>query len=156
MKTLSDVIEAYILDIIEESEKGSVHLKRMDLSFKFSCVPSQINYVLNTRFTLERGYLVESKRGGGGYVQIEKVSAADIPEFLKKLECASGEMSTMTGKKLLERLAEEDIITPRELSIIWHLIKDESLPIDDKGVRNNIRASMMKNLMVFLAGEGGN
>lgn len=156
MKTLSDIIEAYILDIIKGSKNGFVYLRRMDLSFKFSCVPSQINYVLNTRFTLERGYLVESKRGGGGYVQIEKISASDIPSFLKKIECVSGEMTSIMGKKILERLGEEEIIKDRELAIIWQLIKDESLPIDDKKERNNIRASMMKNLMVFLAGKGGN
>ena len=156
MNTLSDLIEAYILNVIEGSKNRSAHLKRTDLSFKFSCVPSQINYVLNTRFTLERGYLVESKRGGGGYLQIEKIPVSDISSFLKKIKCVSEEMTSMMGKKILERLEEEEIITDRELAIIWQLIKDESLPINDKKERNNIRVNMMKNLMGFLAGEGGN
>ena len=70
MSTLSDLIEEYIRQILDESQEGMLCIRRRDLSGRFSCVPSQINYVIKTRFTLERGYLVESKRGEGGYLRI--------------------------------------------------------------------------------------
>ena len=66
MRNISDIIESYLKQIIEMNEQGLAEIKRSEIALKFNCVPSQINYVINTRFTEERGYLVESKRGGGG------------------------------------------------------------------------------------------
>lgn len=66
----SDLIEAYLKKILEDSE--TIEIRRAEMANLFNCVPSQINYVINTRFTIQRGYTVESKRGGGGYIRIEK------------------------------------------------------------------------------------
>lgn len=65
MRNISDIIEQYLKNILHESPEGTVEIQRNDLADQFSCVPSQINYVISTRFTLEKGYVVESKRGGG-------------------------------------------------------------------------------------------
>lgn len=73
MRNISDIIERYLKSILHESPEGMVEIQRNDLADQFSCVPSQINYVISTRFTLEKGYLVESKRGGGGYVRIQRI-----------------------------------------------------------------------------------
>ena len=67
MRNISDIIEEYLKKVLEMSEDEIVEIKRSDIADKFQCVPSQINYVINTRFTLEKGYVVESKRGGGVY-----------------------------------------------------------------------------------------
>ena len=64
MRNISDIIEQYLKSILQESPEGTVEIQRNDLAEQFSCVPSQINYVISTRFTLEKGFLVESKRGG--------------------------------------------------------------------------------------------
>ena len=80
MGTLADEIERYIKKILEASHDGIVELQRNELALQFSCVPSQINYVLSTRFTTEQGYIVESRRGGGGYVRIVKAYVADDSE----------------------------------------------------------------------------
>ena len=66
MRNISDIIEQYLKSILQESPEGTVEIQRNDLAEQFSCVPSQINYVISTRFTLEKGFLVESKRGGAG------------------------------------------------------------------------------------------
>ena len=76
----SDLIEAYIKQILEESE--IIEIRRAEMASLFHCVPSQINYVINTRFTITRGYSVESKRGGGGYIRISKVKISDQHYFL--------------------------------------------------------------------------
>ena len=73
MRNISDIIECYLKKVLEMSEKDILEIKRSEVADKFQCVPSQINYVINTRFTIERGYIVESKRGGGGYIRIMKV-----------------------------------------------------------------------------------
>ena len=72
MRNISDIIEEYLKQVLEKSEEEIVEIKRSEIANKFQCVPSQINYVINTRFTLERGYIVESKRGGGGFIRIIK------------------------------------------------------------------------------------
>ena len=72
MRNVSDIIEQYLKHILQESPEGAVEIQRNDLADQFQCVPSQINYVISTRFTLEKGYFVESKRGGGGYIRIQK------------------------------------------------------------------------------------
>ena len=77
MRNISDVIESYLKQILEMSQQDILEIKRNEIADKFQCVPSQINYVINTRFTIERGYLVESKRGGGGYIRIMKVKSQD-------------------------------------------------------------------------------
>ena len=156
MSTLSDIIEEYILSNIEESEKGEILLKRNDLSYKFSCVPSQINYVINTRFTIERGYIVESKRGEGGYLRIVKIPVINTRIYLKKIQEETKNTVTAEGAKgFLARLLEEEIITKREKNIIWQMLKDESLP-KDKDNKGYYRLKMLKNLIAYLIAEEEN
>ena len=80
----SDLIEAYLKKILEESNK--IEIRRAEMANLFNCVPSQINYVINTRFTIQRGYAVESKRGGGGYIRIVKVQISDNDQLLKQMD----------------------------------------------------------------------
>ncbi|MDV2583569.1 CtsR family transcriptional regulator, partial [Alkalibacillus haloalkaliphilus] len=82
---ISDIIEKYLKQVLEMSEADHVEIKRSEIADKFQCVPSQINYVINTRFTIERGYIVESKRGGGGYIRIMKVESHDYADLIDHL-----------------------------------------------------------------------
>src|SRR5690625_1258113 len=70
MRNISDIIEEYLKKKLSDKGKNVIEIKRSEIANQFQCVPSQINYVINTRFTIEKGYLVESKRGGGGYIRI--------------------------------------------------------------------------------------
>ena len=85
MRNISDIIEKYLKQVLEMSEEDLVEIKRSEIADKFQCVPSQINYVINTRFTIERGYIVESKRGGGGYIPIMKVQSHDLAHLIDHL-----------------------------------------------------------------------
>ncbi len=76
MRNISDIIEQYLKQVIDLSNNNVIEIKRNEIADRFECVPSQINYVINTRFTLERGFVVESKRGGGGYIRIIKSQTA--------------------------------------------------------------------------------
>ena len=86
MSNISDIIEGYLKEVIELDGQGLIEIKRNELAKQFSCAPSQINYVINTRFTTEHGYFVESKRGGGGYIRILRVTIHSKKNLLDEME----------------------------------------------------------------------
>ncbi len=155
MPSISDMIEKFILNIVENSEEGIIHIQRNDLSTRFSCVPSQINYVIKTRFTIERGFLVESKRGEGGFLKIVKIPVIQTKVYLERVSIGiNNYIGAEQAKNFLKGLVEENILNEREKNIIWQLLKDESLPCDreNKGYQ---RGKMLRNLIGYLAKEGG-
>ncbi|MDD2371877.1 MAG: CtsR family transcriptional regulator [Firmicutes bacterium] len=153
MPTISDLVEKYILNIVKNSEDGIIHIQRTDLSARFSCVPSQINYVIKTRFTIERGFLVESKRGEGGFLKIMKIPVIQTKIYLDRInQGTKNYIGSEQTKNFLNRLVEEEILNEREKNLIWQLLKDESLPCnkEEKGYQ---RGKMIKNLIAFIANE---
>ncbi|MEG1500616.1 MAG: CtsR family transcriptional regulator [Clostridiales bacterium] len=114
MVTLSSQIESYIKELLESSE-GAVELRRSDLADTFMCVPSQINYVLETRFNTSQGYYVESRRGGGGYLKIIRLDIHPQEDLLAVVNSMTGKrFSQSSGESLLNRLIEENFLTKRE------------------------------------------
>ncbi|EKB3201071.1 CtsR family transcriptional regulator [Listeria monocytogenes] len=150
MKNISDVIEAYLKQVLESSE--AVEIKRSEIADKFECVPSQINYVINTRFTMERGYIVESKRGGGGYIRIIKVKMND------KLQLLEAIISMVHDKKvsqsfsedvILRLLEEEEVITKKEARLMVAALDREVLilPLPDRDI---LRSRILEAMLVAL------
>ncbi len=118
---LSDVIEKILIQMLEE-EGGSLELRRNDLAQRVGCVPSQINYVITSRFTPERGYVIESRRGGGGYVRITR-KAFHRDEYLMHLFCSIGdEVDTKTASLFILDLAERELLTKREGAVILSVL----------------------------------
>ena len=118
---LSDVIEKILIEMLEE-EGGSLELRRNDLAQRVGCVPSQINYVITSRFTPERGYVIESRRGGGGYVRITR-KAFHRDEYLMHLFCSIGdEVDTKTASLFILDLAERELLTKREGAVILSVL----------------------------------
>ncbi len=114
---ISDAIAELIENMISESD-GTLELKRNDLANKIGCVPSQINYVITSRFTPEQGYIIESRRGGGGYIRIIK-KQMHKNEYLMHFFYALGEnLDDNTALMFLSNLLDRNIITPREAKII--------------------------------------
>ena len=115
MSSLTKLIEAYIEDLLEEQEDPDLSLRRKELAARFGCVPSQINYVLSSRFTPERGYIVESQRGGHGFIRIMKVRVRNAEERLEHLETLIGDsISEADTRRLLANLHERGVISSRE------------------------------------------
>ena len=85
MHNMSDIIEQYIKRLFEESNEDVVEIQRANIAQRFDCVPSQLNYVIKTRFTNEHGYEIESKRGGGGYIRITKIENKDATGYINHL-----------------------------------------------------------------------
>jgi len=141
-KNTSDHIEAYIKAILEQS--GMVELQRSQLADTFQVVPSQINYVIKTRFTESRGYLVESKRGGGGYIRIGRIEFSNHHEMLRDLLYSVGEeVSLAIFEDVLRLLFEQDLVTRQEMNLLLAMATDRVLGDD----ANLIRANMFRQLL---------
>ena len=118
---LSDVIEKILIEMLE-AEGGSLELRRNDLAQRVGCVPSQINYVITSRFTPERGYVIESRRGGGGYVRITR-KAFHRDEYLMHLFCSVGDaVDIKTASLFILELAERELLTEREGAVILSVL----------------------------------
>jgi len=144
MAKLSDLIEAYLKKLIVDSTAGYVEVQRNELANLFNCVPSQINYVLNTRFTSEQGFLVETRRGGGGYVRIVKVSFNEEQDLGSVLNQTIGQsISQQITDGILHRFYEEQMLSRREVMIIRNTI-NHAIGKAAPEIRDIFRASLLK------------
>lgn len=153
MRNISDIIEGYLKAIIEEEQDGIIEIKRNEVAEKFQCVPSQINYVINTRFTVERGYAVESKRGGGGYIRIFRVQTNSRKELIDHILLGLQEgVSNTMALDIVYRLMEEDVITERESKLILAAVDRTTirLPLPE---RDAIRARILQSMLLTLIYE---
>ncbi|MGE6379696.1 CtsR family transcriptional regulator [Peribacillus muralis] len=150
MRNISDVIETYLKQVFEISQKDILEIKRSEIADKFQCVPSQINYVINTRFTIERGYVVESKRGGGGYIRIMKVESQDYVQLINHLLSLIGpRVSQSMAEGVIARLMNEEVINEREAKIMMSVI-DRSVIYIDLPDRDELRARIITAMLTTL------
>ncbi len=149
MARLSDIIEDFIKTLLKESE-GELELQRNDLASYFDCAPSQINYVLATRFTLNHGYYIESRRGGGGYIRIVRLDT-DKDDYLFYLlkEGIGKELSEQEAVQHLQRMVEQNFISKRDAYIIKSAISDKAIAIPST-LKDGIRASIFKSILAAL------
>lgn len=149
MPGLSNIIEAFIKGLLEDAN-GSIEIQRNEMAEYFDCAPSQINYVLTTRFTPYKGYYIESKRGGGGYIKIIKVSIDEYENINSIIVDAIGDSITKSkAYDIINTLSDEKIITDREADIIKASIGDRALSCENN-LRNSIRAEILKNILLIL------
>ncbi len=147
---ISDSIENFIRELLEA--KTSVELRRNELANYFNCVPSQINYVIQTRFTTERGYMVESRRGGGGYVKITRIELTDSHMIEHVLNSIGQSVDIMTVEAILNTLFVNEIIGSPEAKIIMTACSNNTLSaVSDPSERNRVRADIFKNLLLLFA-----
>jgi transcriptional regulator CtsR len=149
---LSDSIESFIKTLLNE-ESTQVELKRNELAEYFKCAPSQINYVLATRFSPDHGYLTESRRGGGGYIRIVRVVESGSQRLMYLINERIGDsLEEEECLRLISQLKEQRIVTADEASLMAASISARALsvpiPETTKGV---LRARMMKNMLMTIA-----
>jgi transcriptional regulator of stress and heat shock response len=150
MRNISDIIEDYLKKVIQKSASSVVEIKRNEIADRFQCVPSQINYVIKTRFTIEKGYLVESKRGGGGFIRISKVETNTQADLLDNLyHLIDNRVSQTTSEHFIVRLLEEKVITKREAQIMLSVLHRNVLNVD-LPLRDELRAKMLRAMLVSL------
>ncbi len=143
---LSNLIENFIKEMID-NESGVIELQRNELATHFNCVPSQINYVISTRFSPERGYIVESRRGGGGYIKITRAGGEKESYIRKVISLIGDYLSQQDMNSIVQNLYELDMISEREGKIIIAALRDNAISINPPQ-RDFLRAKMLKNILV--------
>lgn len=145
MAGITDIIEEFLKTSMESEE--SLQISRNQLAQYFSCAPSQINYVLTTRFSPSRGYIVQSRRGGSGYITIVKLSEnkTDYLDDLLKNQIGLS-ISQNKMRDILENMASEKIISAREARIVFSALSDKTLPPSPMG-KDSQRAMMLKSVI---------
>lgn len=150
MARLSDIIESFIKGMLEDAEESVLEIQRNELANEFKCAPSQINYVLTTRFTVDRGYYIESKRGGGGCIRIRKVDI-NKNDYIKNViwNNIGDEVTQQEAEDYIEVFRERSIITDREAIIMRAAVNDKTIPLS-VDLRDRLRAHILKTLLITI------
>ncbi len=146
---ISDSIAAFIDEMLSDCG-GTLEIKRNDLAKKLGCVPSQINYVVASRFTPERGYIIESRRGGGGYIRIIRKVMSEDDILMKFFNIAKSGISDRDLEDILQTLYSSDIITAREARFIRACLSQAALSSLPREVQNSVRGNSFANMLLTL------
>ncbi|MCX8128548.1 MAG: CtsR family transcriptional regulator [Clostridia bacterium] len=150
MARLSDLIEAFIKQLINDTN-GSIEIQRNELANQFNCVPSQINYVIDTRFTTEKGYYVESRRGGGGHIRIRRVNITRAGDYLTHIVMSMGNsISQQSAEIFVNNFMDYEVITRREGLLLKAATSDKILGAVQLPERDVLRASILKHMLMSL------
>ena len=149
---LSDSIEQFIKTMLAQEEQ-EVELKGNELAEAFGCAPSQINYVLATRFTPDHGYIIESRRGGGGYIRIFRMQQDAGKQLVYLLNERIGDsISVLSANRLIQQLREREIVTPDEAALMSAAVSQQSLSLPmPEELKNALRAKILKSMLMEAA-----
>ncbi len=146
MANVSDIIESFILSSMGNAD--DINLSRNELADYFKCAPSQINYVLTTRFNLNRGYIIQSQRGGGGFIKLVKLKDFDNHYLYKVIEeNLSREISYKDSLYLLEDLVSKAFLTSEQATLISYAITDKALSNPFK-LEGSLRSNILKSFLI--------
>ncbi len=149
---MSDLIANRILELLEGSAEGTAEIQRNTLAETIGCVPSQINYVISSRFTPERGYIVESKRGGGGYIRITEVRTGASSALMHIINSVGDTLDATTGKVITENLVYREYLSPPAAKLILAALSDSALRQVSPQDRDRLRASLFKQMLMTQIG----
>ena len=149
---ISDIIAGFIDEIINETG-GTAELQRIELANRFKCVPSQINYVISTRFSPEHGYIVESRRGGGGFIRITRVEMEPDMLTMHTVNAIGDSIDLNTASAMITNLRQNDIISDTEARLILSAISHNALRIVRPVERDELRANILKHVLINILQE---
>ena len=144
---MSDVIEDFIKQMFEDEDV--IEIQRNDLAQHFNCVPSQINYVIATRFKPSQGYYVESRRGGGGHIKIEKVNVTKSNYLMHAINSMENKITSQEVDIFISNFLSEDIISKKEAKLIKVEKSEKELTVPQQ-IKDTLRARIFKNMLVNL------
>jgi transcriptional regulator CtsR len=152
MSVLSDTIEQFIKELMSEYE-GKIELQRNELAQHFNCAPSHINYVLATRFTPDKGYIIESRRGGGGYIRVLRLSIDESDHLFRLVTTRIGEsISERDALDVICRLVDSKAVGKREGALMSAAVSDKTLAIPAM-LKDHVRANILKQLVLVSLSE---
>ncbi len=145
---MSDLITERIIRLLDESEDNIAEIQRNELAALIGCVPSQINYVLSSRFTPEHGYLIESRRGGGGYIKISRIHLSRSSALMHIINSVGDSIDALTTRIVIENCLQSEIFSYEIARLIQSATADSvlrSVPIE---YRDNLRAALLKQMLL--------
>ena len=145
---VSDIIEEFIKDLFDD-ESTEIKIQRNDLAQKFNCVPSQINYVISTRFKPTQGYYVESRRGGGGHITIKKINISKYDHLMHIIQNIGDSLTNGEVEILISDFLTYDLVNEREAKLLRVATSDNVLLLP-KDIRDTLRANIFKNMLLNL------
>ena len=146
---ITDLIAGFIQSELEEAG-GALELQRSDLAQRFGCVPSQINYVVSTRFSPERGYIVESRRGGNGYIRITRVRVDRQTLLMHVINSLGDELDPGSAKAIVGNLVESEAIDRTSARLLLSAIGENALRNVPRQYRDTLRADIAKQILIHL------
>ena len=146
---ISDLIAAFIQSELEAAD-GVLELQRSDLAQRFNCVPSQINYVMSTRFSPEHGYIVESRRGGNGYIRISRVRMDRQTLLMHVINSVGDGLDLPSARAILTNLAESGAISAEMARTVLAAVSDRALQSVPQAYRSVLRADIVKQVLIHL------
>jgi len=146
---MSDLVAQYIIEMLDR-ENGSAEIQRNELAGNLGCVPSQINYVITSRFTPEKGYIVESRRGGGGFIRISRVKMDRGTALMHIINSIGTTLDKASAEAMLNML-QRDMIELTSARLIASALSDRTLTNVEQSKRDAVRADLFKNMLLTLS-----
>ena len=146
---ITDLIASFLQDSLEESENGVLEVQRNYLAQRFNCVPSQINYVMSTRFSPERGYIVESRRGGNGYIRITRVQVDRQTLLMHVINSLGDQVDLSSARAILSNLVQAGALEENTGRSLLAAVGDKALRAVPREVRDTVRADIMKQVLIL-------
>ncbi|MBQ9345919.1 MAG: CtsR family transcriptional regulator, partial [Oscillibacter sp.] len=140
---ITDLIAGFLQESLDEAENGVVEVQRSDLAARFHCVPSQINYVVSTRFSPERGYIVESRRGGNGYIRITRVRVDHETLMMHVINSLGDQVDLPSARAILQNLYHAGALEESLARTLLTTVGDRSLGAVPRELRNQVRADIL-------------
>lgn len=146
---ISDLIASFLQDSLDTAENGVLEVQRSDLAQRFNCVPSQINYVMSTRFSPERGYIVESRRGGNGYIRITRVRVDRETLLMHVINSLGGSVDLSSARAILNNLVQSGAMDRALGQTILTAVGDKALGQVPREKRDAVRADILKQVLIL-------
>ena len=146
---ITDLIASFLQESLETTEDGVLEVQRSDLAQRFNCVPSQINYVMSTRFSPERGYIVESRRGGNGYIRITRVRVDRQTLLMHVINSLGEEVDLASARAILSNLVQSGALEEPLGRALLAAVGDKALGAVSRADRDRVRADIMKQVLIL-------
>lgn len=146
---ISDLITNEILRMINESQDNIAEIQRNDFANDIGCVPSQINYVLSSRFTPEHGYIIESRRGGGGYIRIRRVVMRKFSAIMHIINSIGDRIDTMSTRIVIENCLQSELIDKNTAELMCAALSNNVMRTVPVVLQDNLRAALLKEMLLI-------
>lgn len=146
---ISDLITSEILRMLNESKENTAEIQRNDFANLIGCAPSQINYVLSSRFTPEHGYIIESRRGGGGYIRISRVVMRKSSAIMHIINSIGDKIDTMSARIVIENCLQSNLIDENSAKLMYAALSNNVMRTVPVAFQDSLRAAILKEMLLL-------